>query len=396
MSLFHTCSYIDKIGYKKVNYCFIILEKKLSLKKIIHLIMLSTLLHDNLWFRRAEERDKAAIWEIIKQAKAQMKSLGSKQWSNEYPTMSAIEKDIELNEGVVICEDNEVVVYGVITFKGEPVYDQIKDKWSNQLPYLTVHRLAVNDKYKRRDLALKFMEQAQREALKQGITNFRVDTNYDNDYMLRIFGKMGFKYVGEVIYRGKQIRKAYEKSILPPVFTFGREGYTLREIVFDDATSIFNGLNKYREDMRQWLPFVDQMQKLSDEQTVIENFLMPKYAVRNLVFAIEKEDRFCGMIGISNSDFVNDRLEIGYWLLPPHRGKGVMTCATRYLCRWLFAHRPVNRIQIKCSKDNHASNAIPRRLGFQYEGTEREGQLLVSGEYTDINVYSLLKKDIIK
>ena len=87
----------------------------------------------------------------------------------------------------------------------------------------------------------------------------------------------------------------------------------------------------------------------------------------------------------------NDGGEIGCWLLRPDRGKGIMTAATKALCKWIFEHRPINRIQIECSVDNHASNAIPKRIGFKFEGTEREGQLLASGKYTDFNVYRLLK-----
>lgn len=54
----------------------------------------------------------------------------------------------------------------------------------------------------------------------------------------------------------------------------------------------------------------------------------------------------------------------------------------------------MNRIQIKCAVGNRPSNAIPLRLGFKFEGIEREGELLASGYYADINVYSILKKEI--
>ena len=44
---------------------------------------------------------------------------------------------------------------------------------------------------------------------------------------------------------------------------------------------------------------------------------------------------------------------------------------------------------------SHSSNAIPRRLGFRLEGTERDGELMFSGEYVDTNVYSILDSEII-
>lgn len=72
-----------------------------------------------------------------------------------------------------------------------------------------------------------------------------------------------------------------------------------------------------------------------------------------------------------------------------------MTACVKQLCRWAADQRAMNRIQIKCAVGNLPSNAIPLRLGFQLEGTEREGELLASGHYADINVYSILKKEIL-
>ena len=54
----------------------------------------------------------------------------------------------------------------------------------------------------------------------------------------------------------------------------------------------------------------------------------------------------------------------------------------------------MNRIQIRCAVGNIPSNAVLKRLGFTLEGTEREGELLTSGEYVNVNVYSILKKEI--
>ncbi|MFV0598592.1 MAG: GNAT family N-acetyltransferase, partial [Bacteroidales bacterium] len=53
----------------------------------------------------------------------------------------------------------------------------------------------------------------------------------------------------------------------------------------------------------------------------------------------------------------------------------------------------INRIQIKCAVGNIPSKNVPKRLGFVFEGIEREGELLSSGVYTDIEVYSKLKSE---
>ena len=115
---------------------------------------------------------------------------------------------------------------------------------------------------------------------------------------------------------------------------------------------------------------------------------------RDPVYILEQGEAICGLAGFHFSDAPNQRTEIGYWLLPAYRGKGIVTNTVRYLCQWAVRERNMNRIQIRCAVGNIPSNAIPKRLGFTLEGTEREGELLTSGEYVNVNVYSILKKEI--
>lgn len=170
---------------------------------------------NNLYtFRKAEEKDTERIWEIIKQAKAQMKRLGSCQWDENYPAIEHIRQDISQEEGYVICIDNIAIAYGVISFNGEPVYEQIKEKWANDLPYVIVHRLAVADEMKHQGIAKKFMLHAEELSRSKGIQHFRVDTKYDNRYMLRLIDSLAFIYRGNVFYRGyTEERMAFEKCL---------------------------------------------------------------------------------------------------------------------------------------------------------------------------------------
>lgn len=349
--------------------------------------------NSNLLFRQATETDITRIWEIIKQAKAQMQRLNSRQWNEHYPSLENIANDIQSGNGYVICNKaNIVVAYGVISFDGEPAYQEIDGTWTNDLPYMVVHRLAVADEMKHQGLAKRFMQQAEEISRKRGIYEFRIDTNFDNQYMLRLIASQGFNYSGEVPYRGEK-RKAFEKSIRPHASSFGLPGYTLREAIYEDAATIYEAIDKHREDLRAWLPFVDGLNSLADEEAFLESILKVPYGERDVVYIIEKGFTICGLIGFHFSDRANHRTEIGYWLLPEFRGKGIITHAAHYLCQWAFFEKDFNRIQIRCAVGNHPSNAVPQRLGFTLEGTERDGELLACGTYTDIHVYSILKKE---
>ena len=73
-----------------------------------------------------------------------------------------------------------------------------------------------------------------------------------------------------------------------------------------------------------------------------------------------------------------------------------MTESVKALCRWAFRKQRMFRVQIKCATENIRSRAIPERLGFVHEGTERGGARLANGRHTNLEVYSRLRTDKVK
>lgn len=169
----------------------------------------------------------------------------------------------------------------------------------------------------------------------------------------------------------------------------------LREVTIGDAAAIYYAIDTHRDYMRTWLPFVDNLKSVSDEENFLKGVLSAPAERYEPVFGIwNKRNEICGLVGFHFSDFANRRTEIGYWLLPEYQHRGIMTACVRRLCRWAVEARDIKRIQIRCATGNTASNGIPIRLGFRLEGTERAGELLASGKYTDIHVYSILKEEV--
>ena len=172
------------------------------------------------------------------------------------------------------------------------------------------------------------------------------------------------------------------------------EDYSIREATLEDAKTIWQAIDLHRDYLKTWLPFVPKLHTVEDEAAFLHATLSVPYQDRNIVFIIEKGKEFCGLIGFVNTDNVNHRTEIGYWLLPEYQGQGIMTQSVKYLSRWAIRERNMHRVQICCAVGNHPSNAIPQRLGFKMEGTIRHGELLSSGEYADINIYGILEREI--
>ena len=169
----------------------------------------------------------------------------------------------------------------------------------------------------------------------------------------------------------------------------------LREITLKDAAAIYHAIDTHRDYLRTWLPFVDNIHSVADEESFLKSVLTVSAEQYEPIFGIWNEhNEICGLIGFHFSDFANHRTEIGYWLLPEYQHRGIMTESVRALCQWAVNEKGIKRIQIRCATGNTASNGIPLRLGFHHEGTERAGELLSSGEYTDIHVYSILKEEV--
>ncbi len=163
----------------------------------------------------------------------------------------------------------------------------------------------------------------------------------------------------------------------------------LRLLSPDDAKYIFRTIDTERAYLREWLPFVDYTQKVEDSIEYVQSTLN----------SIEKQfgvyhcNTFVGLIGCNRTDMDNKRTEIGYWLSEKMQGKGIIIRSVYRLLAFAFNEWGMNRVQIRVAVDNVKSKKIPEKLGFYLEGIERDGELLVDNKFTDIAVYSLLKKE---
>ena len=99
-----------------------------------------------------------------------------------------------------------------MVFDGEPAYDAIEGAWLTDGEYVVLHRMAVADGEKARGVATEFMRCVEAMACGRGTGSMRVDTNFDNRYMLRMLGRLGFVYCGKVRYRSGE-RLAFEKPL---------------------------------------------------------------------------------------------------------------------------------------------------------------------------------------
>jgi ribosomal-protein-serine acetyltransferase len=171
------------------------------------------------------------------------------------------------------------------------------------------------------------------------------------------------------------------------------EKIILKQIDLSDANDIFRTIDSQREYLGKWLPFVSITKEIGDTEKFIQSILDTPEEKREYVFVIHFNSKFVGLIGFKDTDKLNKKTELGYWLSESHQKKGIITQSLKVLIDFAFENLDINRIQIKCAVGNIPSISIPKRLGFKYEGIERDGELLSKNRFTDLKVYSRLKNE---
>lgn len=166
----------------------------------------------------------------------------------------------------------------------------------------------------------------------------------------------------------------------------------LKPILPEHARHMFLLVERSRERLRRWLPWVDAV----TEQAHITNFI--KNAVKQscdnggFTAGIWVRNEFAGVIGYHQIDWNNRSVGIGYWLGDGYEGKGYMTSACRVFVDYALLEMELNRVEIRCATGNISSRAIPERLGFVLEGVIRQAEQLPSG-YVNHAVYGLLRSE---
>lgn len=170
----------------------------------------------------------------------------------------------------------------------------------------------------------------------------------------------------------------------------------LKPLEMSDAAHIYKTIKTQRKYLQKWLPFVHFTRTIIDSEEYVSYVLNAPENHKEEVFTMLYHDEFCGIIGLKSVDWNNRRSEIGYWISEPFQGKGIVTRSVVKLLEYAFNELNLNRIQIKCAKGNIRSSNIPKRLGFSFEGIEREGEKYDNKTYFDIEVYSMLRREFLK
>ncbi|MFD0361589.1 GNAT family N-acetyltransferase [Nocardia sp. GCM10030253] len=109
----------------------------------------------------------------------------------------------------------------------------------------------------------------------------------------------------------------------------------------------------------------------------LDELVVPGWAADNPTWALRlrADGPVVGMISLGAVD--ESAREIGFWLVPEYRERGLMSRAITLVCDFGFDPdgMALARITWRAFVGNHPSSAVVRRNGFRYEGLARLGNL---------------------
>ncbi|MFF1923519.1 GNAT family N-acetyltransferase [Streptomyces sp. NPDC058221] len=100
--------------------------------------------------------------------------------------------------------------------------------------------------------------------------------------------------------------------------------------------------------------------------------------------------RLLGTVGLKKTDWRALVSEVGYWVAPWARGRGVASQATSALARWLLDDQGFQRMELRAAVENLASQRVAAKAGMHYEGTMRNAGF-VHGGRIDLRLYSAVR-----
>lgn len=163
---------------------------------------------------------------------------------------------------------------------------------------------------------------------------------------------------------------------------------SLRPLVARDAEELFALTDAHRDDLRRFMTWVDRTTGVADAKYYI--LTLDGFWKSGITYGVFENGKLQGTVGFHHTDMVNEKAEIGYWLAPCARGRGVAARAVGLAVETAFQHTQVHRLEAKIHPQNVPSLKLIERLGFRFEGVERQG-IKQGSHYLDSKVYSLIR-----
>lgn len=147
--------------------------------------------------------------------------------------------------------------------------------------------------------------------------------------------------------------------------------------------------DRARDALKPWIPWAYTVTDETSARAFLQSYAERQASDTGRIFGLYVAGVLQGGLVYRAFDAAQGVCEIGVWLAPEARGRGLITRAGRVLIDWALGVRGMTRVEWLCDPRNEASIAAARRLGFTHEGTHRKA-FHVDGEHRDVQVWAIV------
>lgn len=152
---------------------------------------------DQLKIEKGKLSEINQLFQIYLNGKNDLEKNGIYQWTNNYPTRSILESDLEKRVLFVLRNDKEIIGAINISEEQEPEYETIKWKFDSS-QVLVIHRLVIDPKYQGKGYAKKLMDFAEKFAEENNYSSIRLDAYSQNKRVIDFYKKRKYFIRGDV------------------------------------------------------------------------------------------------------------------------------------------------------------------------------------------------------
>lgn len=158
------------------------------------------------------------------------------------------------------------------------------------------------------------------------------------------------------------------------------------------APEFYAHVNAVRAHVLPWVTFMGHITDVDTARDLLQSYADEQAADEGRIYGLRTDGRLVGGAMFRTFDARTRTCEIGVWLAPEARGRGLITRTAQLMIDWALDARKMTRVEWRTAPENKPSIAVAERLGMTLDGVLRDS-FVIDGAPISIEVWSLLASD---